>query len=348
MTNTRNYGLDCLRIFAMCLITSIHFLCYTDIHITESMPFYNKAFIHILHTFNNCFIDIFVMVSGYFLCKKDFSINRITKLWLQVLTINLIVATFCLIFTSNSFNINKLIRSLFPITTASYWYIISYFLLILISPLYNRYLCILPKEKFKKIIMTTSCILFFIQLNPFFNSTIYIGDDTGIVWFSYMYILGAYIRIYDLPKHNIWIGIGIAAAILIFLFRWFNFIAPSSVKLLHNDSLPTMLVSIGLFLLVNKINIKGKKIKQIIGYMSSAALCVYLIQEQAFFRMLFWHFIDPHRFENTPYFIISWFFAQVSLWIFALIVYNIYLLLHKIFLLKIENSITEKIKLLIY
>lgn len=101
--------------------------------------------------------------------------------------------------------------------------------------------------------------IIFHSIESVFNSTIYIGDDTGIVWFSYMYILGAYIRIYDLPKHNIWIGIGIAAAILIFLFRWFNFIAPSSVKLLHNDSLPTMLVSIGLFLLVNKINIKGKK-----------------------------------------------------------------------------------------
>ena len=85
MENKRLIGLDFIRVFAMIVVTSIHFVEYSDlIHEYNAIPAYNKVLISFLRSLFPLFVNLFVMLSGFLLCRKQFNLHRILKLWLIV------------------------------------------------------------------------------------------------------------------------------------------------------------------------------------------------------------------------------------------------------------------------
>lgn len=192
---TRNVGLDLLRITAMCLVTSIHFLNYLGFDNVDSEAAISvRLFISTLRALDLNFINLFVLLSGFLLCNSSFSYMRIIKIWIQVLFVGVLVALIAIIINPSIVCTNGLVHTCFPFLTASYWYIVQYTMLLLLVPFYNRCLQNIDSRRLGKLLIIVGLfVMLYFNLNPFTDINMYIGGARSIVWFSYLYFVGAYI-----------------------------------------------------------------------------------------------------------------------------------------------------------
>ena len=80
----RNSSFELLRIISMVLIVSFHYVYHAGFDFLA--PFSPRLyFIQCIDMGGNLGVNLFVLISGYFLCKSTFKWQKIIKLELQVL-----------------------------------------------------------------------------------------------------------------------------------------------------------------------------------------------------------------------------------------------------------------------
>ena len=139
MKTERLYSLELLRIFAMLLIVCHHFSVHGAIHaawVNELIKnHYLKFFwVEFLASGGKVGVNLFVMITGYFLIHKIAKVSSLIKLYLTTVSYTLIIYLIFVFFGKTSFTLNSLIDNIFPIATGRYWFITAYAVLILISP----------------------------------------------------------------------------------------------------------------------------------------------------------------------------------------------------------------------
>ncbi len=199
--NKRYYNLDVLRILSMIMIVILHY-CFHGYHLTDANSIgYNTPALWIIYSFCYCSVDIFVLISGYFLCKSEFKFKKIIELWVQVFFYSIIIGFIFFVLKDARFSsVKTYLNCIFPFTSKAYWFFSIYTILYLISPYINKMINALNKEEFKRLLIIGG-ILFFLA-NEFIPGT-HLFDRTygfGILWFIYLYLFAAYIRLYDSIK----------------------------------------------------------------------------------------------------------------------------------------------------
>lgn len=120
----------------------------------------NELILYILEAINICAVNLFIMISAYFLSKSQKrTIGKCIKILLQVIIYRLIVYMCGWLCFHESFSIRALLASFLPIN----WFIICYVALYLISPLINlayQYLSL------KAQIQMTFLIIFLFSFQP--------------------------------------------------------------------------------------------------------------------------------------------------------------------------------------
>lgn len=121
----RNIGLDILRIIAIILITNIHYLAYSGLFGMgqADMSGCNYVFVTLLKSVDYCFLDVFVLITGYFMTMKRAPKRKLVDLWFEMLIVGLFALVITTICFPQSFSIQSAIRTFLPITTYEYWYL---------------------------------------------------------------------------------------------------------------------------------------------------------------------------------------------------------------------------------
>ena len=97
MTNTikeRNSSFELLRIIAMIFIIFHHFSVHGGFAFLPNDLSLNRVWIDFISMFGKVGVNLFVLISGYFLITKDgplFDIKRLLKLWLPMILYSLII-----------------------------------------------------------------------------------------------------------------------------------------------------------------------------------------------------------------------------------------------------------------
>lgn len=143
-------------------------------------------------------VNLFAMISGYVGLNSRHRYSRLVELWLQV-----IFYSWLSLFIAELLGINvykfQLIKSIFPAVFMQYWYFNAYLLLFILMPILNVGIKTLSRRK-----LTLLCILSFVAVS--FLNIVRTTNGFGIaygyttIWLSLMYIYGALLRIYGLPK----------------------------------------------------------------------------------------------------------------------------------------------------
>lgn len=106
-------------------------------------------------------VDLFVMISGYFLSSHSQSFGKMLykdiRLWIKVIFYSWFILFVTYIFKPSIINIPRLLRALFPISLNGYWFITSFFVLMLLVPMINDFII---KSNFKAITLIFLVILF--------------------------------------------------------------------------------------------------------------------------------------------------------------------------------------------
>ncbi len=307
-TNSRNCGLDLLRIMAMIFITIIHWDGYTNI--TSEQTGIIKLFIMALLTLDLFAINVFVLITGYFMSMSKFKISRLIKVWFEVWIYSVIFGIIGFFINGGQIGIEQVFKIIFPLLGYHYWYIMPYFFLCFIAPYISKALTEVSRGSHLTIIFVIVFLFdIVVLLNPFYHSyNVFelIGSIKGFLWFVILFIIAAYIRKYPNERRykvsiiGFFASTGILYLLLIMsdLYPALNTVF-SRMSIFDKASILALIMSVSLFNIMNEIKIKNNKFKYCISKLSACSFGVYLIQEHTLLRNYIWSIIDKCQSGKT-------------------------------------------------
>jgi len=283
---------ELLRIIAMLMVVTLHYFLYSGMRPLLTDPVSQRSlFALIIESFCIVAVNVFVMISGYFMVKSRFKFRRFFRLIFQVLFYTLLIPLVLSIFgmpvIAEQEGIYGIIQYILPLSTMHYWFITAYLLLYLISPFLNAAFEKIEKVPLQKIILILLALFCGIKsFVPFSLNLDAFGYDFG--WFICLYLTGAYIRVYGIPfldKKNCGLIIYLASAILIFVLKMGSYILYPKTGLFkyfydipfHYNFILVYLAAIGLFYSFMKIEIKEGWLAKMIRGVAPLCLGVYLL-----------------------------------------------------------------------
>ena len=278
------------RIVAMFCIVCFHCSFKSAFIFDELTP--NLFFVKALWYLGELGVNLFMLVTGFFLVRGRFKGSKFLLLLCQVLfywvlTIGIAYALGIYTFPEAK---RDFVLLFFPTLTGSYWYITAYVVIYALSPWINSFLKSIGQ---KQLIGFIAVLLLFYSITPTVFG--FLGEEiegmlsyTRLVWLFVIYVIGAYIALYPpkfLKKIRAMVILCFVNLALMLLFigliatspgffakfgveEWAVFWPPNTV--------PMVCLSIGVFGLFLNLRIANNRV---INRIASATLGVYLLHD---------------------------------------------------------------------
>ncbi|MCI7289264.1 MAG: acyltransferase [Blautia sp.] len=290
-TERRNLGLECLRICSMFMIIFLHSIDHSGLYerIESGTLLYDYE--QFMYALVQVGVNCFILISGFFLVKSQFKLRKLISLWIEVVFYAFTIKLFMMATGRIVFSFTALLSCFVPILTGRYWFITIYFGMYFMFPFYTIAIKAMSKQQYKKLIVLL--IILFSGLNSIYPSFkgMNSGGAWGLAWFSVLYFIGAYFRIYYQPSKNGRKCVAVFGAIPIIMTSALVIVQKISIEFMSNivknwwkyDSVPVLLASMALFAaFINIDNMKlNAKLSQLIIKISKTTLGVYLIHAHA-------------------------------------------------------------------
>lgn len=281
-TQKRNLGIDLLRILSMYMIVTVHFLGAGGVR--NNTTGVNYAVAWFFEAICYCAVDCYALISGYVNCTKKINrINRMMKLWLQVIYYTIGFFLIFLLTKAIRFNVKDAIHAVLPITTSHYWYVTAYMGLLVLMPYLNTLIEGLNRNQ-----AATLIVVLALTFSCYATFALRLGDPMGLnggysmLWLIILYLIGASTRRFAFFEHvspRVFIIVMLLCVCLTWLWKM-TVPARLSPSWFFSYTSPTVLISavclIGIFM---KINVSGKCAIGVIRASASATLGIYLIHE---------------------------------------------------------------------
>lgn len=302
-STTRNSSIELLRIIAMLMIVFHHFAAHGKFNFNYTNISTQRFWYSLILMGGKIGVNLFVLISGYFLInnkKITFNFKKILKFWLQVFFYSISIYFLFGIthINNNSINLKTFFKTLLPITYSSWWFASTYFFLYLIHPFLNKFLLMLEKDSFQKLlIILVICSYILPTLSKYLNNR--------LLYFVCLYSIASYIKIYGLNskfkrKHYfvLWALFSIltyfSSIIFIILGTKWPVFSVNFSYFYNEAKLPTLLISLSLFMFFATTKMKYNRLINIIA---SATFGVYLIHDSVIVRPFLW----TNVFKNSSY-----------------------------------------------
>ena len=199
----RNSNLELYRIIVMLLIVAHHYVVNSGLMdvIGESEFSIVPISMLLLGAWGKTGINCFMLITGYFMCKSNITGKKLLKLYLQIVFYAVIIyGIFCI---TGHEKLSVLIASfkLFPVKSITNGFTSCFLLFYLFIPFLNILIHSMNRRQHGALIilaLTVYTLLPSVGMKISFNY---------ISWFSVLYLIAAYIRIYDIKlkiSHNAW------------------------------------------------------------------------------------------------------------------------------------------------
>lgn len=206
MKNTEHHrepSFEILRVVAMLMVILLHYLSKGGLLAdpASAMSGSDKAF-WVLEALSVVCVNVYVLISGYFLTESRFKLGKVAYLWCQVFFYSIVVAAVAMAVGivdyhqyMDLFNLQFLV---FPIVNGHYWFATAYILMYIFSPFMSHAVRNMKKENLAWLIcllLIPCCLAKSVLPVPLK------ADDlgNGVVWFLCLYLIAAYIRLYGIP-----------------------------------------------------------------------------------------------------------------------------------------------------
>ena len=299
----RQVNFELLRIVAMFMVVVLHYLIKggAEISLVEDTGIVNLL-VWFVKGLCIVAVNLYVLLSGYFLLEARWKFSKVAELWLQVMFYSVGVPLVCLalgIGEVSNWGIYDWINVIFPVQMEHYWFATAYMVLYLFVPVLSAGVKHITKQQHQLVI--AGLLLFFSipkTILPMLIPTDRYGYDFG--WFMCLFMIAAYIRLYGISFFNnkrksvfiyfvtitvIWAGSvicgilsrkGLPLAYMMDMFYCYNHIF-------------VLAASVALFYGFKYLQIQNGKIASVICMISPYVFGVYLLHENLAVRNL-WQF----------------------------------------------------------
>ncbi|MGN8963157.1 acyltransferase [Bariatricus sp. HCP28S3_D3] len=287
----RNLGLEWLRICSMFMIILLHSIDHSGLYETLEEGAILYVYEQFIYALVQVCVNCFVLISGYFLVQSQFKLRKLISLWIEVFFYSFSIKLIMMVTGEITFSIASLISCFVPILTGRYWFITIYFGMYLMFPFYNIAIKAMNEQQHKRLVVLL-IVLFSVMISiyPSFKG-MNSGGAWGLAWFTVLYFIAAYFRIYYVPDKKKKCSLVLFFVIPIIMTLALVTVQKMQIGVLSNmvknwwryDSFPVVIASIALF--VTFIKMEGKALNrrgnQLVIKISGTTLGVYLIHAHA-------------------------------------------------------------------
>ncbi len=206
LTKKRNASFEFLRIIAMLMIIALHYNSHADTLLKLGVPATRvELFATLLESISITGLNVYVLLSGYFLSQSKVKVSRILKLILQVYfytgAVSLAMSIGGTYSPHSGDSAFQIVQYLFPISSEHYWFVTAYVIMYVFAPIMNAAVDTLSRKQLKWSIFGLLVWFCFIKsFVPVMFATDRFGYDFG--WFLSLYLIAAYMRKYDIALFN--------------------------------------------------------------------------------------------------------------------------------------------------
>ena len=300
----RQSNIELLRVISMFMVLLGHYYVLSYFDNIDTISF-NLLGMQFLGAWSKVAVDIFVIITGYFLVNQTFRWNKVLKLLSCTYFWGIIILLLAFAL-GISIKTDYIYKSIFPLTPLN-WFARSYLLLYVSIPLFNKIINSVSKARLGQIIIVLTTIFYTV---PTLISTFISGGGylTSYFTFGIMYMIGAYIRKYgDAKLDKISIYAGIMSIILILVSILWNDIHMYEglyiMYLAHKgNSVVGLLTAIGIFTIFKNIKISYSPF---INTVASTTFAVYLIHNNPIISDWLWNtVVQANNYFDSPFFLL--------------------------------------------
>lgn len=205
----RMENLELLRCVAMMMVVTLHFLGKGGLLTGGDRTLSDGAVAltgtgyaaWLLEAFCIVAVNVYMLISGYFLCTSSFKLSRLIRLWLQVWFYSVtfgVLAAAAGVVEETVVDAHYYLTLLFPISMEHYWFMTAYLFLYVLTPFAGLAVRQMTKGQLKAailILLTVFCLLK--SVVPFRLETDQKGYD--VLWYLCVFAAAAYLRRFGLP-----------------------------------------------------------------------------------------------------------------------------------------------------
>lgn len=198
----RMVNIEVLRLLAMMMVVSLHYLAKGELLETLAGPLSAKGHLAwILESFSIAAVDVYVLISGYFLVETGFRCRRVISLVLQVMFYTCLLPVVLIItgiLPAGEITFYNILQCIFPTNMLHYWFVSAYVLMFLFTPVLNAAVHGMKKKQLQ------AAIVILLIMESLSKTVIPVRlelDNLGYdaYWFMVVYLIAAYIRLYGIP-----------------------------------------------------------------------------------------------------------------------------------------------------
>ena len=342
MTKKRIPNFEIIRVLAMYFIVVWHFIRHGLFQ--DSVPTYNcdiRGFLNyslmqIIMIITVMAVNLYVLITGYFMVQSKPRWNKIPHLWLHVFIYSILIFGGVNLMNENvHIGIKDIVHNCLVIRYNAYWFVTKYIALVIVAPFINTCVQNINKKNYRLLLV----ILFFmdVTLFKFFYGENYSGGQS-LFHFIYLYLIAGYIRLWRPFSQMNTTKIGLVLLCFIVAI----FVMETSLEYLkciyHHEALNfhltlelignnefTLFTSVLFFVWVSKLhcNIENTLVK-ICMKIAPMTFAVYLISDNNYVRPILWNWILANSDLNSKILFVE--LLVYSLGIFVVCIFIDYLL----------------------
>ena len=313
--NKRQLNFEILRIIAMCMIITMHYIVkgIDTPKLSEDLSLSNMIW-WLLYAFSVGAVNIYVLISGYFLAESKWHLDKVFSLYLTVWVYSAILPL-----TLGALGVIDLGRLslgdwqqiLLPIEYEHYWFATAYVMMYILTPVLAISVRSLSKEILRSVIAGLVIIFSVLKsVNPYLIPWDRYGND--VLWFIVLFMIAGYIRRFGVPTNLsvrtrvltyvlVCVLIFVVEIVLAFIVRGTGKMEYMLDMLCANNHILALISSIALFtaFIGIKVNVSNKRIEKLILLFSSSTFGIYLLHENLLVRNSWASWLGVDRLDNT-------------------------------------------------
>ena len=283
--NVRKSNIELLRIVGMLMIISHHYVVNSGIMNAFQIgnTSINYIFLNLWGMWGKTGINIFILISGYFMCKASLTIKRYCKVLLEYLFYHFVIYFIMLVTGYETIGLKRLFNLLFDIfrhSNGSGCFTSSFLIFYLFIPFINKFIQSITRDDMRKVVLLL-LFVFTIQSTLFVNYYIF-GE---VFWFIAVYIIGAYLSMYPLEwSCSLKVSVRLLIASLILAYASVILMILIGAKIHKVDpmffvsdanKLGAVLVSVMMFLTFKNLNVNYSKAINMIAKTTFGVLMIH-------------------------------------------------------------------------
>lgn len=191
----RDTNLELFRIVVMLLIVAHHYFVNSGLkELVDSQPATTQSYyLYLLGMWGKTGINCFVLITGYFMCKSQITLNKFLKLILEVYFYKIVIGLLFMLTGYEPITFNSIVKILLPINNLDHGFVSAFLIYYLFIPFLNVAVNNISKRKHEWLIAL--CLLVYCVFAKRGSITL-----NYVAWFAVLHIIASYLRFYSIPK----------------------------------------------------------------------------------------------------------------------------------------------------